>query len=51
LFVDTLVRVSAAPTCSNHSGGGRVMVPTRIRFRNIGRDAATPDAAHGIDDA
>ena len=35
--VVTLVTVSAAPTCSAHTGGGRQMVAERVRFRDLDR--------------
>ncbi|MFZ9017053.1 MAG: hypothetical protein ACO225_14670 [Ilumatobacteraceae bacterium] len=33
--VITHVTVSAAPTCSVHSGGGREMTATRVRFQDV----------------
>jgi len=35
LSVVTLVAVTAAPTCSAHTGGGRQMVAERVRFRDL----------------
>jgi transposase-like protein len=35
--VTTLVTVTAAPTCSAHTGGGRQMIAERVRFRDLNR--------------
>jgi len=43
LSVVTLVAVTAAPTCSAHTGGGRQMVAERVRFRDLDSASSRDD--------
>ena len=45
LSVITLVAVTAAPTCSAHTGGGRQMIAERVRFRDVASPSSQDDVS------